>query len=104
GEEIGLRKQARLHTGVTQHDGTEVVDASPLEADYHAAYAIGIQGIGIEIMVKAADRPVYDAIDGHIRPGINNTEPHPTAERFVDLLFPRSGARAAGQLPEGDAA
>jgi hypothetical protein len=41
-------------------------------------------------MVPAADQPEYVFIEANERVGLANHEPQPTAERFVDLLFPHS--------------
>jgi hypothetical protein len=37
----------------------------------------------------------YGIIEANQRPGLANHEPQPTAERFVNLLFPQTAA----QLP-----
>ena len=34
--------------------------------------------------------PDYVFIEANERPGLANHEPQPTAERFIDLLFPQS--------------
>jgi D-alanine-D-alanine ligase-like ATP-grasp enzyme len=34
--------------------------------------------------------PEYVIIEANERPGLANHEPQPTAERFVDLLFPNT--------------
>ncbi|MNR61818.1 hypothetical protein D3C85_1836710 [compost metagenome] len=43
-------------------------------------------------MVKAPDQPDYAFIEANERPGLANHEPQPTAERFIDLLFPASAS------------
>jgi D-alanine-D-alanine ligase-like ATP-grasp enzyme len=35
----------------------------------------------------------YVIIEANERPGLANHEPQPTAERFVDLLFPQTASR-----------
>jgi D-alanine-D-alanine ligase-like ATP-grasp enzyme len=45
---------------------------------------------GIDFIVKAPTEPDYWFIEANERPGLANHEPQPTAERFVDLLFPQS--------------
>ena len=45
---------------------------------------------GIDLMVKDPRRPDYVFIEANERPGLANHEPQPTAERFIDLLFPLS--------------
>jgi D-alanine-D-alanine ligase-like ATP-grasp enzyme len=46
--------------------------------------------VGLDLMVHAADQPEYVFIEANERAGLANHEPQPTAERFVDLLFPHS--------------
>ena len=53
-------------------------------------------------MVRAPSEPDYVFIEANERPGLANHEPRPTAERFVDLLFPMSGQKAVARaLREG---
>lgn len=95
GVEIMVRKTANLHTGGSIHDVTDIVHPRLVEAAIAAAKAIDIPVVGIDFMVKSPDRPDYVFIEANERPGLANHEPQPTAERFLDLLFPLSGARAA---------
>ena len=95
GEEVTVRKTANLHTGGSIHDVTGIVHPRLVEAAVKAARAIDIPVVGIDFMVKAPDRPDYVFIEANERPGLANHEPQPTAERFLDLLFPLSGHRAA---------
>jgi D-alanine-D-alanine ligase-like ATP-grasp enzyme len=41
-------------------------------------------------MVPNVSEPEYVIIEANERPGLANHEPQPTAERFVDLLFPQT--------------
>lgn len=93
GEEILVRKAANLHLGGTIHDVTDEVHPVLVEAAVAAARAIDIPVTGIDFMVRAPDQPDYAFIEANERPGLANHEPRPTAERFIDLLFPLS-ARA----------
>nr|WP_315024700.1 N-acetylglutaminylglutamine synthetase [Brevundimonas diminuta] len=93
GEEILVRKAANLHLGGTIHDVTDEVHPVLVKAAVAAARAIDIPVTGIDLMVRAPDQPDYAFIEANERPGLANHEPRPTAERFVDLLFPLS-ARA----------
>lgn len=93
GEEILVRKAANLHLGGTIHDVTDEVHPLLVEAGVAAARAIDIPVTGIDLMVRAPDQPDYAFIEANERPGLANHEPRPTAERFIDLLFPLS-ARA----------
>ena len=94
-EEVTVRKTANLHTGGSIHDVTGIVHPRLVEAAITAARAIDIPVVGIDFMVKAPDKPDYVFIEANERPGLANHEPQPTAERFLDLLFPLSGHRAA---------
>lgn len=88
GCEITVRKAANLHTGGTIHDVTDTVHPVLVRAAIDAARAIEIPVTGIDLMVKAHDQPDYVFIEANERPGLANHEPQPTAERFIDLLFP----------------
>jgi GNAT-family acetyltransferase (TIGR03103 family) len=88
GEEVVVRKTANLHTGGTIHDVTGETHPALIEAAVRAARAIEIPVTGIDLMVKSPREPDYVFIEANERPGLANHEPQPTAERFVDLLFP----------------
>ncbi|MGZ9072975.1 MAG: N-acetylglutaminylglutamine synthetase [Rhodoplanes sp.] len=90
GEEIAVRRTANLHTGGTIHDVTAEVHPQLIDAAVRAARAIEIPVVGIDLMVASPLKPDYAFIEANERPGLANHEPQPTAERFVDLLFPRS--------------
>lgn len=95
GEEVVVRKTANLHTGGSIHDVTEIVHPRLVDAAITAARAIDIPVVGVDLMVRAPSEPDYVFIEANERPGLANHEPQPTAERFLDLLFPLSGPRAA---------
>ena len=57
-----------------------------------AADAIGIPVTGIDLMVPSVQGDEYVFIEANERPGLANHEPRPTAQAFVDLLFPRTAA------------
>lgn len=90
GTEIVVRRAANLHTGGTIHDVTGQVHPRLVEAAVRAARAIDIPVVGIDFMVPSPYEPTYAFIEANERPGLANHEPQPTAERFVDLLFPLS--------------
>ncbi len=87
---IVVRKAANLHTGGTIHDVTGILHRTLVEAAVQAARAIDIPVTGIDFIVKSPTEPDYWFIEANERPGLANHEPQPTAERFVDLLFPQS--------------
>ena len=95
GRSIVVRKTANLHTGGSIHDVTGIVHPRLVDAAIRAARAIDIPVVGIDFMVRAPSEPDYVFIEANERPGLANHEPQPTAERFLDLLFPLSGQRAA---------
>lgn len=102
GEEIMVRKAANLHLGGTIHDVTAEVHPALIRAAVAAARAIDISVTGIDLMVKSPREPAYAFIEANERPGLANHEPQPTAERFIDLLFPLSApasVRAATLSP-----
>lgn len=88
GERVPVRKTANLHTGGTLHDVTAQLHPVLREAAQTAARALRIPVVGLDFLVPAADQPEYVIIEANERPGLANHEPQPTAERFVDLLFP----------------
>ena len=74
----------------------DVDSEADLEAAIDAARAIDISVTGIDLMVRSPLAADYAFIEANERPGLANHEPQPTAERFIDLLFPLSipaGAR-----------
>ncbi len=90
GVEIVVRKTANLHTGGTIHDVTHAVHPRLIQAAVKAARAINVPVTGIDFIVQSPLKPEYVFIEANERPGLANHEPQPTAERFIDLLFPQS--------------
>jgi GNAT-family acetyltransferase (TIGR03103 family) len=88
GREIVVRKAANLHTGGTIHDVTARVHPKLVKAACRAAEAIDIPVVGIDFMVRSPEMEDYVFIEANERPGLANHEPQPTAEHFIDLLFP----------------
>lgn len=88
GQEVMLRRAANLHTGGTIIDVTAELHPTLREAALTAARAINIPVTGIDLMVKDPSKPDYVFIEANERPGLANHEPRPTAEKFIDLLFP----------------
>ena len=87
---LRVRNTANLHTGGTIHDVTADLHPALREAAEKAARVLDIPVTGLDFLVPAVDGPDYVIIEANERPGLANHEPQPTAERFVDLLFPRS--------------
>ncbi|MEU8089461.1 N-acetylglutaminylglutamine synthetase [Micromonospora chalcea] len=96
GEVLAVRRTANLHTGGTIHDVTAELHPAIAEACVTASRALDIPVTGLDLLVPAPDQPEHVFIEANERPGLANHEPQPTAERFVDLLFP--GTRAPQRL------
>jgi GNAT-family acetyltransferase (TIGR03103 family) len=90
GEKLQVRNTANLHTGGTIHDVTAKLHPQLREAAIAAARALDIPVTGLDFIVPSAEQPDYVIIEANERPGLANHEPQPTAERFIDLLFPLS--------------
>lgn len=104
GKAFAVRKAANLHTGGTIHDVTALVHPRLVEAAIKVARAIDIPVVGVDFIVPNPTQPDYVFIEANERPGLANHEPQPTAERFIDLLFPLSMPAAARDARRGDAA
>ena len=90
GETVTVRKTANLHTGGTIHDVTPMLHPGLKAAAEDAARAIDIPVVGLDLIVPEVDQDRYVIVEANERPGLANHEPQPTAERFIDLLFPQS--------------
>lgn len=93
GRELEVRKTANLHTGGTIHDVTGELHPDLAKAARQAAHVLGIPVTGLDFLVPSWKEPDYVIIEANERPGLANHEPQPTAERFIDFLFPQSIAR-----------
>jgi GNAT-family acetyltransferase (TIGR03103 family) len=104
GEAFAVRKAANLHTGGTIHDVTSLVHPRLVEAAVKVARAIDIPVVGVDLVVPNPAEPDYVFIEANERPGLANHEPQPTAERFIDLLFPLSMPATARRPRRANAA
>jgi GNAT-family acetyltransferase (TIGR03103 family) len=91
-ERLVVRRTANLHTGGTIRDVTDELNPKLARVAVDAADAIGIPVTGIDLMVPSVEGDEYVFIEANERPGLANHEPRPTAQAFVDLLFPRTAA------------
>ncbi len=91
-ETIYARKTANLHTGGTIHDVTADLHPELERAACAAARALNIPVTGLDFLVPDVSGPEYVIVEANERPGLANHEPQPTAERFIDLLFPQTVA------------
>jgi len=92
GKELQVRRTANLHTGGTIHDVTAQLHPALVTASVRASRALDIPVTGLDFLVPDVSGPSYVLIEANERPGLANHSPQPTAERFVDLLFPESTA------------
>lgn len=92
GQCLAVRKTANLHTGGTLEDVTAILHPALRKAAVQAARALEIPVVGLDLLVQSANQPDHVFIEANERAGLANHEPQPTAERFIDLLFPLSQA------------
>jgi GNAT-family acetyltransferase (TIGR03103 family) len=90
GELLEVRRTANLHTGGTILDVTAELHPDLAAAAVQATEVIGIPVVGLDLMVESVSGPDFVVIEANERPGLANHEPQPTAQRFLDLLFPVS--------------
>ncbi|HWK94720.1 MAG TPA: N-acetylglutaminylglutamine synthetase [Pseudolabrys sp.] len=90
GEHLAVRKTANLHTGGTIHDVTAELHPDLAAAAIAGARALDIPLVGFDFLVPDVTGPDYVIIEANERPGLANHQPQPTAEKFVDFLFPHS--------------
>ncbi len=95
GVKLPVRKTANLHTGGTIHDVTEQLHPALRRAACAAARTLEIPVTGLDFIVQSVSEPDYVIIEANERPGLANHEPQPTAERFIDLLFPHTVQQTA---------
>lgn len=88
GKNLKVRRTANLHTGGTIHDVTPLLSETLREAAVQAAIILEIPVVGLDFLVPSVEGEQYYIIEANERPGLANHEPQPTAERFIDLLFP----------------
>jgi len=99
-ERLIVRHTANLHTGGTIHDVTDELNPLLAKVAVDAAEAIEIPVTGIDLIVPSVKGEEYVFIEANERPGLANHEPRPTAQAFVDLLFPRTAATPWAWHPE----
>ncbi|MFP4635753.1 MAG: N-acetylglutaminylglutamine synthetase [Nitriliruptoraceae bacterium] len=104
GEELAVRRTANLHTGGTLHDVTEQLHPHLAAAAVEASRVLDIPVVGLDLLVPDVSGSQHVVIEANERPGLANHEPQPTAERFVDLLFPSTRALPRGWEPGSVAA
>lgn len=95
GQTLRVKKAANLHKGGTLHDVTDELHPALRDAAVSAAQVLAIPVVGLDFMVPDPKGPDYVIIEANERPGLANHEPRPTAQKFIDLLFPYSDDRMA---------
>ncbi|TDO17597.1 GNAT-family acetyltransferase (TIGR03103 family) [Mycobacterium sp. BK086] len=100
GVRLRVRRTANLHQGGTIHDVTATVHPELCRVGVAAAAAIGIPVTGIDLLVPDVTRDEYVFIEANERPGLANHEPQPTAQAFVDFLFPGQPGLPQAWTPE----
>lgn len=102
GRVVQVRRTANLHTGGTIHDVTDRLHPALVDAAVKAAEVLEIPVVGMDLLVPDVEGPEHVIIEANERPGLANHEPQPTAQAFLDLLFPRTrrpGGGTPGQPP-----
>jgi GNAT-family acetyltransferase (TIGR03103 family) len=97
--ELAVRRTANLHTGGSLHDVTARLHPALAEAARRASEVLDIPVVGMDLLVPDVASHEHVIIEANERPGLANHEPQPTAERFVDLLFPATRALPRGWEP-----
>lgn len=96
GVELRVRRTANIHTGGTMHDVTDHLHPHLAAACVEASRALDIPVVGLDLIVPSVEAAEHVFIEANERPGLANHEPQPTAERFIDLLFPETIPQRAG--------
>ncbi|MBN6187582.1 ATP-grasp domain-containing protein [Aneurinibacillus sp. BA2021] len=87
-QELQVCKTANYHTGGTITDVTDAVSLFLKAEAEKASRALSIPVVGLDYLVPDFAGEEYVIIEANERPGLANHEPQPTAERFIDFLFP----------------
>lgn len=90
GKTISVRDTANLHTGGTIHDVTAKLSEELCQVAERSARALNIPVVGLDFITPDVSGNEYVIIEANERPGLANHEPQPTAERFIDFLFPQT--------------
>ncbi|WP_018233912.1 ATP-grasp domain-containing protein [Thioalkalivibrio thiocyanodenitrificans] len=88
GVELVVRDTYNLHKGATIHDVTHLLHPHIAGMALEAARLIDIPVMGLDLLMPDVRGEDYVIIEANERPGLANHAPRPTAQRFIDLLFP----------------
>ncbi len=100
-ERLAVRNTANLHTGGTIHDVTSALHPRLKEVARRASLALDIPVVGLDLLVEDVSKPEYVIVEANERPGLANHEPQPTAQRFIDLLFPQTSRNGLPAIQAG---
>ncbi len=90
GTKIQVCRLANFHSGGTITDVTPLVANQLRSLAEQAARTLNIPVVGLDFLVNDLEGDNYVIIEANERPGLANHEPQPTAERFIDYLFPET--------------
>ena len=94
GVTLAVRRNANLHTGGTLED-VEILHPQLTRVAELASRALAIPVVGIDLLVPSPQGPDYVIIEANERPGLDNHQPQPTHDCFLDLLFPETRMRSS---------
>lgn len=97
GVNLPVTKTANVHTGGTIHDVTDQVSPALRAVAEEASRVLNIPVVGFDFIVPDPAGTDYVILEANERPGLANHEPQPTAERFIDVLFPETATAANGE-------
>jgi D-alanine-D-alanine ligase-like ATP-grasp enzyme len=69
---------------------TDEISPALKQAAVTVSQALDIPVTGLDFMVPDISDDDYAFIEANERPGLANHEPQPTAQRFIDFLFPET--------------
>ncbi len=90
GKKLHVSRLSNFHSGGTIQDVTHQVSQTLREVSEKAARILTMPVVGLDFMVSTPSARDYSIIEANERPGLANHEPQPTAEKFIDFLFPNS--------------
>jgi GNAT-family acetyltransferase (TIGR03103 family) len=88
GVALVVHRTFNIHSGATIHDVTERLHPALRQVALQASRVLRIPVVGIDFLVPTPGDDDYVIIEANERPGLANHEPQPTAQRFIDFLFP----------------
>ncbi|MDY6826745.1 MAG: ATP-grasp domain-containing protein [Bacillota bacterium] len=87
---VRVCRLANFHSGGTIEDVTSAISPELRAVAEKASRILELPVVGLDLMVPAVGGDEYAIIEANERPGLANHEPQPTAERFIDFLFPET--------------